>query len=236
VRAESLRLLIPLYIYPAGNAWQSVAQANRQVPITAIINPQNGPGGLPNADYQRGMKQLRQAGVKMLGYVSTNYGQRSITAVQQDIDLYARHFPVSGIFLDESSSQPAQLKYYTQIYRYIRQRSQLRQVVINPGVNVDEGYFQNGGADTVVTFENNASQWSQYQIPGYAKKYQSDRFAMLIHTAPSTTAMKQHLRLAKQRGVKYVFVTDRDLASNPWGALPKFWQQQVNYLQQLNQN
>ena len=65
----SLEILLPLYSYPnwwepAKYIWDDVAAANKQVPITAIINPDSGPGGCPpNSDYQRGIADLRAGGV-----------------------------------------------------------------------------------------------------------------------------------------------------------------------------
>jgi hypothetical protein len=72
------QILIPLYNYPRWNdppnyIWDDVAAANSKVPVTAIINPSNGPGGgPPNENYQHGLSDLRAAGVTILGYVYTS--------------------------------------------------------------------------------------------------------------------------------------------------------------------
>ena len=66
---SSSEMLIPLYSYPnwydpESYIWDDVAAAASQISITAIINPGNGPGSCPpNIDYQRGISDLRDAGV-----------------------------------------------------------------------------------------------------------------------------------------------------------------------------
>ncbi|MHB2036611.1 MAG: spherulation-specific family 4 protein, partial [Nitrososphaerales archaeon] len=64
-------VMIPLYSYP-GSDWNVVEQAklaHPSVPIVAIINPNNGPGGSQDPNYVAGVNNLRSAGVTVLGYV-----------------------------------------------------------------------------------------------------------------------------------------------------------------------
>ncbi len=78
---DQLNVLLPLYSYPTAdnlmNIWTAVSDAqvnNPAVNITAIINPDSGPGpGAPNSDYCKGLHLLDSANVKMIGYVSTRY-------------------------------------------------------------------------------------------------------------------------------------------------------------------
>mgnify|MGYP001357080129 CR=1 FL=1 len=63
--AVDVRILIPLYSYPQWYApaiysWDDVARAAAEVPVTAVINPANGPGpGFPNSDYTHGSHLMR---------------------------------------------------------------------------------------------------------------------------------------------------------------------------------
>lgn len=227
--------------------WQQVTAAAKKVPISAIINPNNGPNNAPpNSDYQQGIQDLHQAGVKTIGYVSSNYAKRDIQAVKADIDLYIDLFNIDGIFIDEAASTPDKIDYYQQIYRYIKSRSRSRHsdrqqdfnVIINPGVVVAEGYLKQIAADTIVVFENDRQAWDKYYPPGYARKYSSQHFAALIHTTADRNLMKSTIdRVAKYR-FGYVYITSGSLTNpnhNPWGSLPEYWQAEVNYLQQLNE-
>ncbi len=235
-------IVSPLYIYPnwyesETYVWSDVARAAEQVPIVAIINPNNGPDGKPpNRDYERGLQDLRQADVTLLGYVSTKYGDRSIEEVKQDIDLYRQYYDLDGIFLDESASSVKQLDYYQDIYNYIKTQPNLDQVIINPGTHTDEVYLTRPAADTSVIFENYSEAWKEYEPKSYVSRYQSKHFASLIHSVPNTAVMKSHIDRAVARNIDYIYVADDSPTSNdgdPWNSLPSYWQEEVDYIQSL---
>ncbi len=240
---SQLKILIPLYIYPNWYdrdkyLWKQVALAAKRVPIVAIINPNNGPDRAPpNLDYQQGMKDLRQAGVKLVGYVPSNYGNRDLQAVKTDINLYAKHFPVDGIFVDETASTQDKLDYYHQIYQHIKSRSKSYQAIVNPGNNLDESYLQKPIADTFVTFENYQKAWGKYRLPTYTSKYSPQHFAALIHTTANSKLMRKTIDRAAKHNFGYIYITNdsTDTANkNPWDSLPSFWYTQVEYIQKIN--
>ena len=243
VLAEELKILIPLYSYPThynpkSYTWPLVAAAEKKVPITVIINPNNGPGnGSPNQDYLQGIKDLRAAGVTILGYVFTKYGARSITKVKADIDIYNSYYDVNGIFLDEAASGINKLNYYQQLYKYIKAKSKLRTVILNQGTHTDESYLTRPAADNIIIFENFSKNWQGYQTDSYLNKHESKRFSTLIHTVPDVATMKSHIDRALARNVGYIYITD-DSPDNPdkdpWNSLPSYWQEEVNYIQLLN--
>ncbi|HEY9643780.1 MAG TPA: spherulation-specific family 4 protein [Coleofasciculaceae cyanobacterium] len=242
---DCLRVLIPLYIYPTHYqpetyAWRNIALAQAHVPITAVINPNNGPdNGPPNQDYAQGLADLRAAHVTLLGYVSTRYSQRNLAEIKREIDLYKQYYDVDGIFLDEAASHPDQLKYYQELYSYIKTISNLGQVVLNQGTQPDQGYLSRPAADTVVVFENYAREWARYSPPSYTSNYAADRFSVLVHSAPDVEAMKQIIDLTLARHAKYVYVTDDSPDSadqNPWNQLPSYWDEEIQYIQALNQS
>lgn len=244
-RTPRLRILLPLYSYPthwdpASYLWDDVAAGNAIAPITAIINPHNGPdGGPPNSDYATGMAALQNAGVVMLGYVYTEYGGRALSAVQADVDLYAQHFPVSGIFVDETADDPSQLAYYGALYDYIRSKPTLQTVLLNPGTAIDEQYISRPAGDGAVIFEKQGADWPGYTPAGYVAAYPARRFAMLAHTSASVQSMRQYVDLAVSRNFGYVYVTD-DIylnpdTDNPWDSLPAYWDDLLAYVAGKNQ-
>lgn len=242
--ATQLEILLPLYAYPnhyepEAYVWKRVVSAQAHVPITAIINPNNGPDNAPpNRDYVKGLNDLRTAKVKLLGYVHTNYGTRSLDAIKTDIDWYAQYYNLNGIFLDEGASQAEYVDFYAKIYTYIKQKTGLTQVVLNQGTHGDEGYLSRPAADTIVLFENYSAQWSQYTPRSYVAEYPADRFAALIHSTPDIETLQKTIDRARDRNVKYLYVTNRspDIGSrNPWDNLPSYWRSELNYLHQLNQ-
>jgi Spherulation-specific family 4 len=236
-------ILLPLYNYPnhynpATYVWKRVASANIHVPITAIINPNNGPNNAPpNQDYVQGLKDLRAAKVKVLGYVYTGYGKRSLTEIKTDIDCYAKFYELDGIFLDEGASQPEFLNFYQEIYTYIKQKPGLSKVILNQGTYGDEGYVSRPVADTVVIFENYSKQWSPYTPHPYVAKYPPDRFSVLIHSTPDAATMQKQIDRAIARNVKYLYITNLSPDTgtrNPWDNLPAYWDSEIDYLKQLN--
>lgn len=250
-RRSRLQILLPLYSYPNwydkhNYIWTQVIAAAKKVPIVAIINPNNGPNSAPpNADYQQGIRDLQQAGVKVIGYVPSNYAKRDLQAVKADVDLYLKHFHVEGIFIDEAANTRDKLDYYHQIYRYIKSRSLASKshpqhdytVTINPGMNIDEGYLSQPVADTIVIFENYQKVWNNYRPPAYVKKYAPQHFAALIHTTANQKLMKSTLDRAAKYQLGYVYITNDSTDTtnrNPWDTLPEYWQAEVNYIQQLN--
>jgi hypothetical protein len=245
IATERLRLLIPLYIYPSHYnpdtyVWTKVAAAQSRVPITVVINPNNGPDQAPpNADYAKGLDDLRSANVTLLGYISTRYGDRNIDEVKAEIDLYDTYYNINGIFLDEAASNANQLNYYQELCDYIHTKSNLAQVILNQGTHPDERYLQLPAANTLIIFENSASAWDGEQPLAYADRYAADRFAALIHSAPTVKDMQASIDLAVERNIRYVYITDDrsdDADQNPWNQLPSYWDEEIRYIQTINQS
>jgi len=244
VPTASVKILIPLYSYPtwynpSTYTWSEIAAAASKVPIAAIINPNNGPdGGPPNQDYARGLEDLRQAGVTILGYVFTQYGDRPIGEVKQDIALYNDYYNINGIFLDEAASSADQLDYYRDIYEYIKTKTNLDLVILNPGTQIEQDYLARPAADIAVIFEDNSQAWIKYQPQSYLSSYEPGHFASLIHSVPDADTMKSHIDRAVARQIGYIYVTDDSPTSpdrDPWNSLPSYWQEEIDYIQSLNQ-
>jgi hypothetical protein len=238
-----MRCLIPLYSYPlhdASCAWQRVAAAARATPavaFTAVINPDSGPApaGL-DAEYRRGVRLLRAAGVTLLGYVSTAYARRPLAAVRRDIDRYHADHEVDGIFLDEVPSDDGPLGHYRQLYRHSKRLRADAIVVANPGTQIAERYLTAPAADLAVVFESGSSAWRRYRPDDYLARHDAARFACLVHGTRSARVMWAHLRRARARHIGHVFVTDGSPwrgDRNPWNRLPPYWDEQVAALAAL---
>ncbi len=232
------RLLIPLYSYPnwydpENYIWDEVAEAGSRAALTVIINPANGAGGgAPNADYQQGLATLRDAGVTILGYVYTGYGERNIEDVKAEIDLYHQFFEAQGIFFDEVANSADKLPYYENLYSYVKVPNGSDLVFLNPGTSIDEAYL--AVADTIVIFEGYAENWPGYSPDVYLCDYPAGRFGALLHSAPDADAVESYLALAVEQNIAYLYVTD-DLMPNPWDSLPGFWEDLLLALERVRQ-
>jgi hypothetical protein len=146
-------LLIPLYVYP-GSAWTAVIQersAHPSVPITVIINPDDGPGTKQSSTYVTWIAKLHAAGIVVLGYVYTAYATRSLSSAEADIATYRQMYSLNGLFLDQMSSKPGYESYYSALTAYAHARG-LALVVGNPGTRVPSAYL--GTVDVLLVFEN----------------------------------------------------------------------------------
>jgi Spherulation-specific family 4 len=151
--AGTVTALVPAYFYPGSN-WDMLDQAAGIIPVEAIMNPASGPGSSVDPNYVTAVNNLQSAGGKVLGYVPTTFGTRSLAAVESDINFYVNNYHVNGIFLDEvSASQSGDHAYYAALYQYIKSLSSNLSVVDNTGIPFPPVDTFVDVADTLVTFE-----------------------------------------------------------------------------------
>jgi hypothetical protein len=227
-----------VYLSEQNSQGSKLADAAKKVPVTAIINPNNGPDkGPPNQDYQQGISLLKQSGIKVIGYVKTGYGKRAEKSIKTDIDRYGS-YQIDGIFLDETAGTPQYLAYYDRLQKYIKSRKNLGQrlSIVNPGTQIDESFIKLP-IDSALTFEdNNGKNWQGYQPSNYVTKYPRHRFALLLHGVKTIAEMQQELNTARSRHYGYVYITNDSMIpdGNPWDTFPSYWSAEVDYIATLN--
>lgn len=224
---KPLSLLVPLYIYPSEGAWDPLlqaAKANPGVQITAIVNPNNGPGqgSLPDANYVSTLRAIgRVSNIRLLGYVHCTYGRRPVAITLADIDTYCgwndRGITIDGIFLDEAPSD-LKLADWTNLLALHTRNAWKRtlgvsgQVVLNPGVVVAEAFFS--CADLVVVFEQSEQQWKKHFLRRDAPLIEPDllrRSAAIIHTCSETSdGVTGLVAKAQDLGLGAVYVTEQN--------------------------
>lgn len=250
--AASTGLLIPFYIYPSpatkhhAAAIQPLVEARStypQVPIRAILNPNSGVGESIDVNYSRAIKQLQAADVTVLGYVATTYGKRPIHEVFNEISTWVEWYQPEGIFLDEMGDR-SQIylnqdgsfnadNYYSLITNFAHQLG-LKIVVGNPGYALHT--MQAGEAvDNIVIYENpglpnleekNLKNWMTLYAENSAK------LSTLVLDQPSL----DRLFLGNiARSMEWIYLTD-DPLPNPWDALPSYFEELLQTLQELNQS
>src|SRR6476469_4810856 len=69
VPARAMDALVPAYFYPAGagDDWSRMTTAAKQISLTAIMNPGNGPGTVADTNYVSAVNSLRGAGGRVIG-------------------------------------------------------------------------------------------------------------------------------------------------------------------------
>ena len=214
--APAAGIIVPLYTYPGGT-WDTVVKTKNNhpaVPIVAIVNPANGPGGSKDSNYVSGIAQLKAAGVVVIGYVSTAYTSRSLTAVKGDIDKWGSWYGVDGIFFDEQTNWAGGESYYTQAGDYAESKG-LGFTVGNPGADSLPSYLST--VDVVLIYESpGLPNLSNYVSWGSSAKDQLGMIPFSVSSLP-TSWLKDATGF-----IGWVYVTSDGLP-NPWDSLPTYF-------------
>ncbi len=222
-------MLVPMYAYPSANSalWNGVRDASSSVSITAIINPANGPGARVDSNYQKRIDELDARGVQLAGYVHTGYGTRPLEAVIADMDAFRTLYPkVTMIFVDEQSSDIANLDYYRAIHAHAATSGYTR-VFGNPGSKTPEAFTTSPHIPvTTVIYESPYTGWTTYSPDAYVGMRAASDFAMIATNVGSVERMRQCVTLARQRNIEYIYVT-HDKGANPYDALPTYWAEET---------
>lgn len=227
-------LLVPAYFYPEGSGaddWARLTAAASKVSITAIINPDSGAGSAFDPTLGAAISTFKAAGGKVLGYVSTDWGWRSLLTVKSDIDNYASWYPVDGLFLDETTTGLASLPYYSLISSYAHLKNNALSLMANPGTVPNEAYLNL--FDSMVIYEDPANKLSSFTPPTYMANYSADHFGMLVIDG-SKSVMAQQVAYAASHNIGHIYVNDRSMSANEWNGLPAYWEAQVAAVQAIS--
>lgn len=225
--AAALEILVPAYFYPAGRGltyWSQMTNAAARVPLTAILNPDSGPGNEVDPSYTAVVDNLRRAGGRVLGYVPSGYANRPLPDVLGDIERYRSFYVVDGFFIDEmtNDSSPAHYQYYRQIYAFVKAIDPQLRLVGNPGWDTQEPYVGSPTADVVVNFESSPRSYRRFAPSAWVKNYPSSRFAHLVHNCAASN-MASFLDLAQSRNAGLIYLTNDSINVDPWDTLPSYW-------------
>jgi Spherulation-specific family 4. len=213
-----MKLLIPSYFAPDHPDWDKVVAGLGEDCGECIINPDSGPGFDLDRAYLDLCVRLRKAGIGILGYVYTHYGERNGGEVMSDIKDYSDRYGINNIFLDEASSEPGDVKFYTDLYELIQGK-----VVLNHGTAPDKKYLDAG--DVLVIFEGYYQAHRTAKFPEWVSMCPKSRFAQIVYGATSIADMDASLaRIRKTSG--YCYVTD-DFGDNPYDRLPSYFAKEL---------
>jgi Spherulation-specific family 4 len=214
--AGAQSMAVPAYFYP-GSYWTQMDQSSPRLKI-AVMNPNSGPGYSPDPNYVSAVRAAQAAGITVVGYVYTDYGSRSLSAVESDITSYYNWYDVNGILLDQASTNCYYSSYYAALNSFVKAKGGTARTILNPGTQTSQCYVSD--ADILLTFEG--SDWTyvnSYSAPSWVTRYSASHFWHIVYATPSDSAMTQAVSLSKQRGAGYVYVTP-DTLPNPYDTLP----------------
>jgi Spherulation-specific family 4 len=214
---------VPAYFY-SSSIWAQAIDT-RPAPAVMLLNVDNGAGTAPVAHFQTLVRQAHDAGITILGYSSTDYGQRAISSVETEVEEYKSWYGVNGIFLDLTQGTPGEFSYYRTLTNFIRSTIPNGAVWLNPGVYPDQEFMSI--ANVVMVFEGPYSSYLSDQVPSWITQYPPSQFAHVIYETPSSD-LATAVSLSRERRAGHLFVTDLSGAGNPYGALPSYWSQEAD--------
>jgi hypothetical protein len=224
----TIRMAVPAY-FPPGPAWQRVIAAAPTVGMV-VINPASGPGTSTNPQYAQVIAQARAAGIIVLGYVSTNYGQRAEADITADINAYYDQYSLTGLYLAEgpmeadcTTLEPE----YRRLVDVAKGRDPQTYMAVGTHFCPTYVYF----FDQMVEF---AMSWSNYQLyvtPAWMPAHSPERFCHFISGVPEEEAGAAVSR-AIANGAGWVFATEQT-EPNPWGQLPSYFDAELQAIRTL---
>jgi hypothetical protein len=223
-------LLVPAYFYPVANGgWDRMAAAAEVAPVTAILNPDSGPGSSADPVYAAAINKLRGDGGRVVGYIHTSYGKRPLAAVEAEVNAYASFYALDGFFVDEMATTSAEVTYYQALYAFIKTLNANYEVIGNPGTSTQQTYLTSPAADVLVDFEGNQAAYGKASPPSWVSNFGSEHFGSIVGRVGKVKTMYADLSRAKQRNAGYVYVTDQNLGNfkTAYDRLPVYWNQEV---------
>ena len=207
---------VPAYFYPVGHEedWQ-ILTSGRHPLRYVVVNPHDGPGAEVDPAYVTVTSRLNRARVRMLGYIDTDYGSRSVDDVIADARLYRDRYAITGIFLDQTSSAIEKLTHFEN-YSVALRTIGTRFIVMNPGTYPHRGYFRI--ANQIVAFEGTWAQYRDLVIPDWSLRIPAPRIAHFVWAVPRAFANNPPAAVG-DRHVGTVVLSTRKLP-NPWAGLP----------------
>jgi hypothetical protein len=214
---------VPAYFY-SSSIWTQAIDT-RPAPAVVLLNVDSGPGTGPLSHFQTLVDQAHAAGITVLGYVSTSYGQTAIGSVETQVRDYKSWYGVNGIFLDLTQGTPGEFSYYQTLSNYIRSTIPNGVVWFNPGDYPASEFMSI--ANVVMVFEGSYASYVSDQVPSWVNRYSPSQFAHVIYDTPPAD-LGNAVSLSRARRAGHLFVTDLSGSGNPYGALPSYWSQEAD--------
>ncbi len=224
-------LLMPMY----GNTttqFTEIYEAALKVPVIAILNPDDGVGWAKDSFIAGKVNLLKSRGVRIIGYIASEYGSRDPEEVDAEADRYKSWYGVSGLFIDEvsTSTSSAKISYYKSIRAYAKLIG-IGYIVLNPGTTISSTYLQAG--DIIVDYEH--ANWQiNFASAGRSSWVASNpwRAAAIVYGA-SGADMPSLIDSAIAKAYEWVYVTDRN-EPDPFGVSASYFAAEIDYLYAKN--
>jgi hypothetical protein len=215
--------------------------------MIVIINPAGGPGDLYNPSVGVEVESMQAAGIIVIGYVPTGWGEASISSIEVEMLTYLNWYGVNGTYLDQmpnwNYNSPSGGWYYSGpngefIPGYFAALNQygksigMTEVVANSGADVPKDFI--GSVDATGTFENAylpslslAAGWNSIAgVGGWHTSYSKHNFMFFSYAVP---LLASAYVLAASGYVGYMYITN-GTGTAPYSTLSPYFGQMVSLL------
>jgi hypothetical protein len=203
---DNYAYIIPLYSYPVGRyeqEWQRLYNLTTVNDVFVIVNADNGPGEYTDPNFLNAITTLKSRGFKVIGYVWTSYGSRSLEDVKNDMDKWLNFYGserIDGFFIDEVVEN---YDYYREVSQHARSRNKL--VILNPGTNIHAIFFTI--ADKIVVFEHSLTRFENFRYANYTG-LDPKRVCTIVYETPQDKVSYVENK-ARQNNSRCLYIHDR---------------------------
>lgn len=230
-KSSSLKygVIVPAYIYEGeATVYQRLIDSSSKLKenLIVIINPNSGPvdNSSTITTYNGYISSFHNNNSKVIGYVSTSYGSRSLSDVKTDIDLWISKYSIDGIFLDETSSDSSNYDYYKEIETYINSKG--KNVIVNNFGTIPDVSYKNLNSIKIILETSYADAQIDIKLSNY-KNWIANTNTFDYNAVLSYEANKSYYNDLSVYGSKWIYFTD-DTISNPWDSLPSYYENLVD--------
>jgi hypothetical protein len=195
-----------------------------------VLNVSDGPGSRPDPHCLEAVGRLRNAGIRVLGHLDTDYGARAFGEVISEAHRYVDWYKVDGFFLDRCPTERAALPEIRRTVTTLRALRDDAHVVLGQGIHPYPGYAES--ADQLVTFSGPWSDYRWSQVAEWTADHPPERFCHFVHGVPGPH-LEEALRIARWQGASTIYFTDRTDCggrSDPWETMPGYWDEIVSQI------
>lgn len=244
VEGAGMNVMVPAYFDPSVNsaAWAALNSAAGSLPnrVVAVANPASGPGSAAQASYTSAIQALQAQTGRVIGYVDTNYGLRTLSSVEANIDSWFSFYPsINGIFFDQAANTNGKQAYYQNLYNYVKSKNSRSFVVTNPGTSTLESYLiynQARVADIICILESNVGGTTWTQAPWTSNYDRSNFYGIFWNVTDINVSDFDYgdvIDHAYQQNTGWIYVTN-DNDNNPYDSIASYFPGEVTYIAQDN--
>lgn len=224
----------------------------------AVLNIADGPGSRPDPHCLEAAGRLRNAreralhggspddtvrasGGRLLGHLDLAWGERPFEELIADARSFIDWYRIGGFYLArcpaERAGLPAVRRLTGTLHALLAESDSADdggRLVLGHGTQPYPGYAE--AADQLVTFRGPWTDYRWSQVAEWTADYPPERFAHFVHGVPRTH-LEEAMRIARWQGAGTIFFTDRtdrtdrddrSGQSDPFAALPRYWDEIVS--------